>query len=91
MSDDIDEWANDMRLAIERAQFEGKEQITFTVPVKALSIVVEVVHGHFRDVSRTCVLCGAIRRMTHYSTWLAAHTSQNPNWRRDAKLPPRRK
>src|SRR5215813_11160192 len=91
MTDEIDEWAFEMRREIEKAMEAGQGIITFTVPVKSLTTVVDIVHSHFRETSRTCYLCGAIRRLNEFSVRVEdwRRTQGEPDWRRDARKPKR--
>lgn len=61
MSNDVDEWAHELRCELEKASAEGRTTITLTAPVAALSTMATIVQGYFRDSSRTCMLCSAIR------------------------------
>jgi hypothetical protein len=85
MSDDIDEWALELRLAIDRAKAAGVTEMTLTASTNAMQVIADSVQMYFReeDVER-CFVCD-MRRNRDARLKAPIQIGRNPNWRRDAK------
>ncbi len=57
MSDDVDEWAHELRCELDKATAAGLATVTITAPVTALLMIVDTMHSYFRDERPRCFMC----------------------------------
>jgi hypothetical protein len=88
VSDDIDEWAHELRCELDKATAEGRTTVTITAPVTSLYVVADRLQSYFREEGTRCMMCDSLRRMNDLADRLKNYPlGRNPNWRRDLKGP----